>query len=257
MGGLMPGLRMRRRRERLLELDPELGDRLSPDELRDAQAQLLTPVARLEPGVWNPFPALRSDGTASILVLEGLLVREVVIAETRWAELIGPGDLLELTDVDLGGPFIQVELVCTVTEASRIALLDARFTAMLARWPGVNLSLVERLEQRFLRLSTQATICQLPCVEARLLALLWHLAERWGRIGPNGVILPLSLLHRTLALLVGAQRPTVTLALKTLARAGLVLRRDDGVWLLRGTLDEGLARVSPRERASAASFCVT
>jgi CRP-like cAMP-binding protein len=151
----------------------------------------------------TPFPALRSDGTASILVLEGLLVREVVIAETRWAELIGPGDLLELTDVDLGGPFIQVELVCTVTEASRIALLDARFAAMLARWPGVNLSLVERLEQRFLRLSTQATICQLPCVEARLLALLWHLAERWGRIGPNGVILPLSLLHRTLALLVG------------------------------------------------------
>ena len=63
--------------------------------------------------------------------------------------------------------------------------------------------------------------------------LLWTLAERWGRVGPHGVRLPLSLPHRTLATLVGARRPSVTTALTGLARAGLVERVRDG-WLLHG-----------------------
>ena len=30
--------------------------------------------------------------------------------------------------------------------------------------------------------------------------LLWYLAERWGRVTPDGVIVPLRLTHETLAL---------------------------------------------------------
>ena len=70
-------------------------------------------------------------------------------------------------------------------------------------------------------------------MDDRLLVLLWAMAERWGRVAPQGVRLPLRLPHRTLATLVGARRPSVTTALSGLAREGLVERTQDG-WLLHG-----------------------
>jgi hypothetical protein len=69
-------------------------------------------------------------------------------------------------------------------------------------------------------------------VELRVLALLWHLAERWGRVGREGVVLPVKLTHETLGRFVGARRPSVTLAMGQLADDGLITRRDDGAWVL-------------------------
>ena len=43
--------------------------------------------------------------------------------------------------------------------------------------------------------------------------MLWHLAERWGRVHPDGVVIPLPLNHQRLADLVGAHRPSVTTAM--------------------------------------------
>jgi CRP-like cAMP-binding protein len=70
-------------------------------------------------------------------------------------------------------------------------------------------------------------------VNVRLLMLLWHLADRWGRVRSEGVVLPLHLTHSVLADLVAARRPTVTSALTELARLGLVIPLDRG-WLLSG-----------------------
>jgi CRP/FNR family transcriptional regulator, cyclic AMP receptor protein len=69
-------------------------------------------------------------------------------------------------------------------------------------------------------------------VEDRLHAMLWLLAERWGRVTPEGVTLPLRLTHELLGQLVGAKRPTVSLAMKELEARGAVRRRLDGAWLL-------------------------
>ncbi len=52
--------------------------------------------------------------------------------------------------------------------------------------------------------------------------LLWHLADRWGRVRSEGVVLPLRLTHSVLADLVAARRPTVTTSLSELARQELV-----------------------------------
>jgi CRP/FNR family transcriptional regulator, cyclic AMP receptor protein len=46
------------------------------------------------------------------------------------------------------------------------------------------------------------------------------------------VVVPLTLSHRLLAELIGARRPTVTTALRTLERDGKLVRRDDATWLL-------------------------
>jgi CRP-like cAMP-binding protein len=63
--------------------------------------------------------------------------------------------------------------------------------------------------------------------------LLWHLADRWGTVGPGGVLLPVKLTQSVLAALVAAQRPTVSAALRTLAQDGRVTRTSRG-WLLHG-----------------------
>ena len=76
---------------------------------------------------------------------------------------------------------------------------------------------VERLTQRAQRLAVTQAISQLNRVDRRLLTLFWHLAERWGRMTPDGVLIPLTLSHRMLSQLVGARRPTVSTALAELA----------------------------------------
>ena len=71
-------------------------------------------------------------------------------------------------------------------------------------------------------------------VEDRLLLLLWQLAELWGRKAPGGAVLPFRLSHQTLADLVGARRPTVTLAVRALTERELLERGESGEWILPG-----------------------
>ena len=117
-----------------------------------------------------------------------------------------------------------------------------------SQYPEVTAALFDRLSERSLRLATTQAISQLTRVDRRLKALFWHLAERWGRVGGEGVVIPLALTHRILGQLVGARRPTVSTALSELAERDELVRRSDGSWLLRGdppdasTLDRGGVR---------------
>jgi hypothetical protein len=77
---------------------------------------------------------------------------------------------------------------------------------------------------------------------------MWHLAERWGRMTPAGVSVPLGLTHETIGRLVGARRPTVSLALKQLAASGTITRREDGAWLLEDDSARALAPDGPAPR---------
>ena len=68
-------------------------------------------------------------------------------------------------------------------------------------------------------------------MEERLLALMWAIADRRGVVRSNGVWFSLPATHQMLAQMIGAQRPTVTLGLRSLTRQG-VLRAESGGWLL-------------------------
>jgi CRP/FNR family transcriptional regulator, cyclic AMP receptor protein len=92
--------------------------------------------------------------------------------------------------------------------------------------------LIGRLDDRAERLATLKAIAQLNSVRRRLIALFWHLAERWGRMTADGIVVPLTLSHRLLGELVGARRPTVSAALAALAHEGRLVRRESGDWLL-------------------------
>ena len=104
----------------------------------------------------------------------------------------------------------------------------------MAQWPEIFAALMDRAARRAERLVVTQAIAHLTRVDDRLLALLWLLAERWGRVVPGGVLVSLRLPHRTLAGMVGARRPSVTTALGQLMARGAIERRSDGAWILRG-----------------------
>jgi CRP-like cAMP-binding protein len=93
-----------------------------------------------------------------------------------------------------------------------------------------------RLTVRALRrsheLAWQSAIRNQTRVDHRIHRLLWHYADRWGRVTRDGVCLELPLTHECMGKLVGAHRPSVTSAIGTLERRGLLNRPSHGTWLL-------------------------
>ena len=132
----------------------------------------------------------------------------------------------------------------------RLAVLDDAFARSLAAWPQVMGALLERAVRRTLQMSIHQALLQLSPVETRLLVLFWYLAERWGRVTPDGISVRLRVSHELLGQLVGCRRASVTTALRHIDESGLVVRRADGTWLLRGSPPDELAEVHWQQRAS-------
>jgi hypothetical protein len=219
----------------VLDADPDLADGLAPDVLAVARRHATARMRYVPEGPWDPVAEFADPvPRLGLLVVDGLLTREVSIAGRTTTELLGAGDLLRPWDQDdSSGDLLPTEITWMVHEPLRVAVLDKHFAAVAGRWPALVDALVSRSSKRLRRLATRLAIGQVTRVDERLLILLWQLAERWGRVGPDGVRLPLPLTHETLGKLVGARRPSVTTALSGLARDRLVERTADG-WLLRG-----------------------
>ncbi|MDP9293296.1 MAG: Crp/Fnr family transcriptional regulator [Actinomycetota bacterium] len=220
----------------LLEADPDLGGLLRGSRRLEAERELVVRAHHLGVGAWD---VSRLEGAGSdhvgLLILDGVIARELIVADHVSAELLGPGDLVRPWQPASKTGLLPVEVVWSVLSSTSLAVLDRRFAAELARWPEVTAALFDRLSERSLRLATTQAISQLTRVDRRLRALFWHLAERWGRVSGDGVIVPLALTHRILGQLVGARRPTVSTALGELAERGELVRRSDGSWVLYGS----------------------
>jgi len=229
------GPRPKRRRVALLDVDPDLGALLPGERRRQARAALVVHELSIGRGPWAGGElANTSPRDVGLLLLCGAMTREVVLEDTVSSELIAPGDLLRPW-AGAGSPELLASRVrWQVLAQARVAVLDHAFALALGRYPEVNLMLIDRLSARTRRAATMKAIAQLNSVERRLVALFWHLAESWGHVGPDGVIVPLELSHRLLGELIGARRPTVSTALATLGRDGRLRRRPDGGWLLTG-----------------------
>jgi hypothetical protein len=219
----------------LLEADPDLGALLSDARRAEAERDLLVRTHRLPVGPWDVTRlAAASADHVGLLILDGVLARELVVADHVSAELLGPGDLVRPWQGGARAPLLPVDAEWSVLSTLTVAVLDRRYAAEAARYPELTAALFDRLGERSLRLATTQAISQLTRVDRRLKALFWHLAERWGRVSGDGVVVPLALTHRILGQLVGARRPTVSTALSDLAERGELTRRSDGSWLLRG-----------------------
>lgn len=133
----------------------------------------------------------------------------------------------------------------------RLAVLDGTFARQLANWPHVMAALLERVVRRVQRMSIHQALLQLSPVETRLLVLFWHLGERWGHVTPDGISVRLRISHEVLGQLVGCRRASVTTALRHIDESGLIVRRTDGTWLLRGAPPGELVEIQWQQRAAA------
>lgn len=219
----------------MLELDPELGVLLSDERREAAQRELRVRVTTFPVGEWDGGRLADADPShLGLLVAEGVLAREVVLGDTISTELLGPGDVIRPWHVEGPPELLPVSIRWNALSLIRLGLIDRRAAALLGRYPEVSAVIVDRLSERAQRLAITQAISQLNRVDRRLLALFWHLAERWGRVAREGIAVPLVLSHRLIGELVGARRPTVSTALAELAREGQLIRREDGTWLLTG-----------------------
>lgn len=197
-----------------------------------------------EPG---PVALQARADTLGLLVVQGLARKTVTHAGKGLTELLVPGDVLLPWPPAIDGA--QQEL--SALEELRFAVLDRRFLQAAVRWPALMVELLRRLNAQEHRVAMTGAICQLPRVEDRILELLRHFGERMGKITPDGLLVPLPLTHRALGDLVGARRPTVSIALSNLAAEGALRRQGDGTWLL--LRQRGGAAATTRSTTSARS----
>jgi hypothetical protein len=220
---------------RVFERDPDLLaglDGAAADRLRH---RAVAPRLRLDPGPWTPpRDTGRLDGHLGLLVCDGLLTRTVHLDGRTCPELIGAGDLLRPWDGEDGAELMALPTTWRVLRPTTLAVLDAEFAEVACRFPSVVAALLARAVQRSRALALHLAVAHVRQAEPRLLVLLWHLADRWGRVTPEGVHLPVRLTHELLAQLVCIRRPTASAALQRLVRAGELARRPDGTWLLTG-----------------------
>ena len=212
-------------RRSLLDAEPDFAAGIAAEDQRLATAALRLPAVVLEVGLWvgpDAHPAI------GLVVLEGILTRAVELQGRTGLELFGPGDVI------LRGE----DATWDVLEEATLVVLDDRFVLAARRWPSLWQVVTGRVSQRGDRLAAHLAALQQSRVEARIETVLWQLADRWGHVTTDGVVVRVPLTHAMLGRLVAAKRPTISLALTSLAEPGTVVSRPDG-WLLTGAAPDG------------------
>jgi CRP/FNR family transcriptional regulator, cyclic AMP receptor protein len=229
----------------LLDLDPALGHALTPALHDQVRPWLVVPVWPLKRGPW-PSSLTSAPGMMGLLLLDGVVTRSVRLGRIAYPELLGAGDLIRPWEAGgIGGP-LAVHVDWQVVEPATVAVLDQRFAALVGRWPEIVDELVGRAMRRADDLDLHMAIAQLPLLELRLHALMWHLAGRWGMPTDDGVLIPVRLTHSLLSALVLGRRSSTSRAINALVRRGVLERTADG-WMLYGDPPTEMHMLSRRD----------
>jgi CRP/FNR family transcriptional regulator, cyclic AMP receptor protein len=226
-------------RIRLLDAEPGLAVGLATAK-HEALSRLVVPALRVPAGHWQPPERL--DARIGAVVVGGMLLRAGDAFGRADLQLFGPGDILD--DDALAEPAATWRAL----EPAHVAILGDRFIVAARRWPELISGFARMLLDAQREQHVRAAIYAMPRVEERILALFGHLACRWGRVTPHGITLSLPITHEVLGALIGARRPTVSLALTTLREEQLVTRSSEGPWLLPADCTEWLADGIPGAR---------
>src|SRR3954452_23801104 len=218
----------------VLEADRGLFDVVGVDHAGRARAASLAAAAARRVGSWDAAKdaSLAHDGFG-LLMLDGVLVRRVGVEGRFGAELLATGDLLRPWQHDGEAGVLPFEMAWRIVAPLRFAVLDRAWAARMAPFPAVASELVGRALERSRRLATLMAIAQQPRLDQRVWLLFWELADRHGRVHPDGVHIQLRLTHEVISHLVAARRASVSTALSALAARG-ILRREGAVWVPSG-----------------------
>ncbi|MGZ4277598.1 MAG: helix-turn-helix domain-containing protein [Solirubrobacteraceae bacterium] len=232
LGPFDPG---HREHVQVLAADPELGEALGGARLNRAVTASVAAVLRRDPGSWDAKEdADVARNGIGLLVVEGMLVRRIGLEGRYGAELLSSGDVLQPARHDGEEATLPLEAGWRVLTPLTLAILDLDWLVRMAPFPEVAVALVTRVMVRSRRLASMLAIAQHHRLEDRLRLIFWELADRYGRVGPDGVRLDVDLTHELLSHLVGAHRPSVSAALGRLEGQGGIRRSGRG-WLLLGS----------------------
>ena len=222
---------------RVFDAEPDLLAGLDERTAEVLRLRVTVPRLWIEPGPWFPPEGDGTRALVGLLVLDGLIIRTLQLRGRTCPELLGPGDLLRPWDEPVTS--IEHERSYFAHERTTLAVLDGSFAALGARWPSIYNALLARTSERTRSLAFTLALVHMRRAEERLTTCLWHFADRWGRVTPDGVHLPLRLTHELLAQLTCMRRPTASSALRSLCDRGDLARCRDGTWILRGDPNDG------------------
>ncbi len=221
-------------RVRLLELDPDLAPTLAGEALGRARECVTTKLIGLDRGqrecLFDPREAADQYG---LLILGGVLLHRLCQLVARRSILLG------LAIWSVPGRCSTSTPSCSrraagrrFSQSSSLRSIGAS-CARRAPWPELLIALSERTAGHARSLALRLAISQIPQISSRVQVMLWQLADRFGRVDRDGVLMPVRLSHEVIAELVSARRETVSRRLKELAQRGLVLPDRRG-WRLCG-----------------------
>jgi CRP-like cAMP-binding protein len=229
-------------RVRVLALDPDLATLLGREAFRQARERCTAEFISLPAGRL-PQPQAAPNGYLGLLVLRGVLLCRLRVAGRETADVIGPGDVIRPRRLDREWPELFSTTLWRALGPVDLARLDRRFMRESAEWPEVGIALAERVADHAWSLSVRLAVAQIPQVSLRLQIVLWELADRFGYVDRDGIVVPLRLSHQVIAELVSARREAVSRRLMELRDRGVVVP-DRGGWRLCGTRPDSPEAVS-------------
>jgi CRP/FNR family transcriptional regulator, cyclic AMP receptor protein len=221
----------------IIDEDPDLAVGLFGARRAAARQRALAPVVHFAHGRADFIGEYGSaGGWFGLLVLDGLILQSASVLERTTAQVLAPGDVFCPWEVEQDSALLPASVSYEVVAESRVALLDEAFAERVRPWSEIASALIARADRRAHGLTITGALAAYPRVDVRIVSLLWQLAERSGVAVDDGtVVLPVRLTHETIARIVGCERSSVSSALGSLRREGLIVR-DEGGWLLNGSL---------------------
>jgi CRP-like cAMP-binding protein len=236
----------------LFDVDDELAGGLDLRMRLVARPMATARVEEISSGEFDLVPLLaRLRGGLGLLLVDGVVALDVQVGDRTASELVGAGDLLAPWTSDDDVVLLASETFSRALVRTRIAVLDETFAERIRPWPQILHALLRRAVRRTMELNVHRAATCHPRADVRIALLLWHLAERWGIVERDGILVPLPLTHRLIGQLVGAERPSVSHALARLSSANLVTRKPNGL-VLHGTAAHHTACLIERADANSA-----
>jgi CRP-like cAMP-binding protein len=211
---------------------PEIVANVGAEDRERAERTLIVPLVSARNANLADVISTQIPGAFDFVIVDGVVLKETTLAGRSALELLGRGDLLAppLT------PTRQLESRALSRYLAHgqvsLAAIENHVRQAARRWPGIADHLHDRLARQTHHASMHLAMLHLPRVEDRLTALFADLAERFGQMTADGILVDLPLTHEIIGGLVASRRPTVTIALQQLASNGMIARVEGDRWKL-------------------------
>lgn len=222
-----------------------LFSQLTPEQIQQVEPSCLSREFKRGDVVYLP-----SDMGDSVLLLARGRVRIYhVTSEGKQAILsfIEPGELFG--ELALFDPHRRDEYA-EATEKSLVVLLPRETVHnLVARHPQMSMSITRLYGLRLRCIERRLKSLLFRSSRDRLVHLLLELAEKYGRMTDDGLLINLRISHQDMASVIGATRETVTITLGELQQDGLIRVEKRRIFLcqverLSGSVDFGPVRMA-------------